>query len=154
MCATASSCQCQTGSTLVIALIILVVLTLLVLSGVNTSALGFRIASNMQQQREAAAAAQAAIDARLGNANYLNQPSLWVNDKETIAGYEVTIAPPKCIGIDTSQPTGKKYQEGVEPIPRYLWEYSAIARSAASGVEVTIVQGVTVETAIGAACPN
>jgi Tfp pilus assembly protein PilX len=143
----------QRGVTLVIALILLVVLTLLVLSGVVTSSLGFRIATNMQQEREAAAAAQAAIDARIGNANYLSPaPTAAVTD--TIGAYAVTVAAPRCLGIDTTEEKGKKTQIGVEPIPRYLWEYSATARNANTGVEVTVVQGVRVQMNIGSACPN
>ena len=143
----------QGGATLVIALILLVVLTLLVLSGVVTSSLGFRVAANMQQEREAAAAAQAAIDARLGNANYLN-PAPTTVATDTIGAYTVTVAAPRCLGIDTTEEAGKKTQVGVEPIPRYLWEYSATARNANTGVEVTVVQGVRVQMNIGSACPN
>lgn len=143
----------QGGATLVIALILLVVLTLLVLSGVVTSSLGFRVAANMQQEREAAAAAQAAIDTRLGNANYLN-PAPTTVATDTIGAYTVTVAAPRCLGIDTSEEVGKKTQVGVEPIPRYLWEYSATARNANTGVEVTVVQGVRVQMNIGSACPN
>lgn len=146
-------CLRQRGATLIIALILLVVLTLLVLSGVVTSSLGFRVAANMQQEREAAAAAQAAIDARLGNANYLN-PAPTTTATDTIGVYTVTVAAPRCLGIDTTEEVGKKTQVGVEPIPRYLWEYSATARNANTGVEVTVVQGVRVQMNIGSACPN
>ena len=92
------------------------VLTLLVLSGVVTSSLGFRIAANMQQEREAAAAAQAAIDARLGNANYLI-PAPTTAATDTIGGYNVTVAAPRCLGIDTTEEAGKKTQVGVNRFP-------------------------------------
>lgn len=143
----------QRGATLVITLIILIVLTMLVLSGVNTGALGFRIAANMQQQREAAAAAQAAIDARLGNAAFLSSPPT-TNVVDTIGAYTVTVSPPRCIGIDSKEDPGKKTQVGVEPIPKYLWEFSATATNALSGATVTIIQGVKQEAAIGSPCPN
>jgi len=144
----------QSGATLVIALILLVVLTLLVLSGVVTSSLGFRVAANMQQEREAAAAAQAAIDARLGNANDFKPARTTDYPEETIGAYKVIVKAPKCLGIDTREEVGKKTQVGVEPIPRYLWEYSATARNANTGVEVTVVQGVRVQMNIGSPCPN
>jgi hypothetical protein len=107
----------------------------------------------MQQEREAAAAAQAAIDARIGNANYLN-PAPTTAATDTIGAYAVTVAAPRCLGIDAREETGKKTQVGVEPIPSYLWEYSATARNSSTGVEVTVVQGVRVQMNIGSACPN
>lgn len=143
----------QAGATLVIALIFLVVLTLLVFSGVTTGALSYRIASSMQHQREAGAVAQAVIDTRLSSATCMSNPASCATT-ETVGAYTVTLAAPRCVGIDSTQDPGKKSQVGVQPIPKYLWEFSATASNAASGASVTVVQGVKMEMNIGSNCPN
>lgn len=143
----------QDGATLVIALIFLIVLTLLVFSGVTTGVLSYRIAANMQQQREAVAAAQAAIDGRLGTTACLSSPST-CGGTETIGAYTVTVATPSCIAIDSQQPTKLKSQYKVTPIPTYLWELTATASNSATGISATVTQGIKMQMAIGTNCPN
>lgn len=145
--------QRQGGATLVIALIFLIVLTLLVFSGVTSGVLSYRIAGNMQQQREAAAAAQAVIDARLGDASCFANPA-GCAATDTIGAYSVALAVPRCLGIDSLQDPGKKSQYGVQPIPKYLWEFSATASNALTGTSVTVTQGVKMEMNVGSNCPN
>jgi Tfp pilus assembly protein PilX len=146
----------QQGSSLIIALIFLVIFSILVFSGVTSGILSYRMAGDMQQQREAVAAAQAVIDSRLGDATCLKNPAASTCfGTVTVGSYTVTLAAPKCLGLDLQQDPGKKSQEGVSPIPRYLWEFSATAsRTGASREAVTVTQGVKMEMATGSNCPN
>lgn len=146
----------QQGLALIIALIFLVIFTLLVFSGITSGVLSYRIAGTMQQQREAVAAAQFAIDSRLGDTTCLKTPSASsCSGAVTVGNYSVTLAAPKCLGIDLHQESGKKSQEGVAPIPTYWWEFSATARpTGITGQSVTVTQGVKMEMETGTICPN
>lgn len=64
----------QNGATLITALIMLVALTLLVVSGIRGSNTNLRIAGNMQMQEEAVAAAQQAIEQVLSS-NFTFSPA-------------------------------------------------------------------------------
>ena len=59
----------QKGAVLLVALIMLVVFTLLAVSGVNSSTASLRIAGNMQSQTELGAAAQRALEQVLDQAS-------------------------------------------------------------------------------------
>lgn len=148
----------ESGATLIVALIFLVVLTLLVFSGVKTGALSFRIANNVQYQREAIAAAQAVIDSKLTGLTYFNSPpttSITYTPTDTnIPNYTVTLLAPKCLGLDTSEAAGKKTQYGGPVIPSYIWELEAKAVDTTTGTSVDVVQGVKLQQAIGSNCPN
>ncbi len=60
----------QHGATLITALVMLVVLTLLAVSGIRSSSTNLRIAGNMQEQAEAVAAAQQVIERVLSDGNF------------------------------------------------------------------------------------
>ena len=144
----------ETGATLIVALIFLVILTLLVFSGVKTGALSFLIANNVQYQREAIAVAQAVIDSKLTSNSFFASPPTTSSTDTSIPNYTVTLYAPKCLGIGTSEETGKKTQYGGPIIPYYLWELEAQAVNTATGTKVNIVQGVKLQQSIGSICPN
>lgn len=73
----------QAGATLVIALVMLVLMTLLAVSAINLSTGNLKIVGNMQYQQEASSAAQAAVNQVLSKASYLTQPAS-VPDEMTI----------------------------------------------------------------------
>ena len=82
----------QRGATLVVSLIMLVVLTLLAVSGIRSSSVNLRIAGNMQMQAEASAAAQQAIEEVISNTNFtLLKPAV-----KTVDSYTVTFDQPVC----------------------------------------------------------
>ncbi len=60
----------QHGATLITALIMLVVLTLLAVSGIRSSSTNLRIAGNMQAQAEGIAASQQVIERIISNADF------------------------------------------------------------------------------------
>ena len=84
--------QRQSGATLITALIMLIVLTLLVVSGIRSSNTNLRIAGNVQMQAEASAAAQQAIERVISSANFDISP-------QTVGSYSVTIARPRLLFV-------------------------------------------------------
>lgn len=64
----------QHGATLVVALVMLTLMTLITLAAINISAGNFKIISNVQFQQEATAAGQAAINQVLSKGSNLSEP--------------------------------------------------------------------------------
>lgn len=89
----------QNGSTLIVALVMLVVLTLLVVSGMRSSNTNLRIVGNMQVQEEAAAAGQQAIE-EVVSKNFTASPTSSVIstdiNNDGIADYDVNVVKPAC----------------------------------------------------------
>ena len=82
----------QRGAVLIVSLIMLVVLTLLAVSGIRSSSVNLRIAGNMQMQAEASAAAQQAIEEVISNTNF----TLAAPAPKPVGLYTVTFDPPVC----------------------------------------------------------
>lgn len=144
----------ETGATLIVALIFLVILTLLVFSGVKTGALSFRIANNVQYQREAIAAAQAVIDTQLTSTAFFDAPPTTTSTNTSIPNYSVTLYPPTCLGVGIYEADGQKSQVGAPVVPSYVWQLEAKAENTATGTKVHVIQGVRLQQDIGKPCPN
>lgn len=91
----------QRGATLLVALVMLVVLTLLVVSAIRSSNTNLRIAGNMQMQGEAAAAGQQAIEQVISR-NFTENPvssvvSVDINN-DGVNDYTANVATPTCTG--------------------------------------------------------
>jgi len=65
----------QSGSVLIISLVLLVMLTLFVLTVINTTNINSRIAGNMQMDAEAQAAAQQAIETTISTTQFASTPA-------------------------------------------------------------------------------
>jgi type IV pilus assembly protein PilX len=63
--------QRQTGATLIVGLILLLVLTVIGVSGMNTATMEISMAGNMQFQQDAFQAAEDAIDIAIGRRDYM-----------------------------------------------------------------------------------
>jgi Tfp pilus assembly protein PilX len=91
----------QRGTTLLVALIMLVVLTLLAISAIRSSNTNLRIAGNMQMAGEAAAAAQQVIEQTISS-NFTTTPASSVTAVDINGNgtndYTVNIAVPACSG--------------------------------------------------------
>jgi hypothetical protein len=85
-------------------MIMLVLLTLLVISAVNSGSINLRITSNMQAQDEARAVAQQAIEKFVGNyANFYPTPASYPNvdydiNNDSAPDFKVSVAAPVCKG--------------------------------------------------------
>ncbi|HWI38306.1 MAG TPA: hypothetical protein VNU64_17795 [Burkholderiales bacterium] len=104
----------QTGSTLVVALILLVVLTLFATSSFNTAKTNLMVVGNMQASAEAANVAQQAIETTLSTTQFITSPDNAIANPcggvpntfcvdvngDSINDYTATLSPqPTCIYV-------------------------------------------------------
>ncbi len=138
----------QRGATLVVSLIMLVVLTLLAVSGIRSSSVNLRIAGNMQMQAEASAAAQQAIEEVISNTDF----TLAAPAPKTIGFYTVTFVPPVC---QSSRPVARDDpglpddgsclgSAGATYCYWTTWDIAATASDTKTGATTTLLQGISV----------
>ena len=87
----------QRGATLVVALIMLLLMTLVTLAAINISTSNFKIISNVQFQQEASAAAQAAINQVFSKGTHLSEPATSPTELVVAVNgfdYRVHLSPP------------------------------------------------------------
>jgi hypothetical protein len=95
----------QTGATLLVSMIFLVVLTLIVASAIKVSNVNSTLAGNVQIQKESEAAAQQAIEAAISNPNFLTLPPIStvqvnIDDSgQTASTYAVSVPAPTCVSF-------------------------------------------------------
>ena len=146
----------QRGLAMVIGMIMLVLLTLLVVSAINSSSVNLRITGNMQAQDEARAMAQQAIERVLGvKANFYPTPTAQAatnyyadNNSSGNAVYSVAVAAPVCKGAAKQFP-GRTVDciNGARAglfCWDTLWEVVATATDSKTGVRQVITQGVAI----------
>jgi Tfp pilus assembly protein PilX len=146
----------QRGMAMVIGMIMLVLLTLLVVSAINSSSVNLRITGNMQAQDEARAMAQQAIERVLGvKANFYPTPTAQAatnyyadNNSSGNAVYSVSVAAPVCKGAAKQFPgrTADCINGARAGLFCWdtLWEVVATATDAKTGVRQVITQGVAI----------
>ena len=146
----------QRGLAMVIGMIMLVLLTLLVVSAINSSSVNLRITGNMQAQDEARAMAQQAIERVLGvKANFYPTPTAqaatnyYVDNNSTgNAVYSVSVAAPVCKGAAKQFPgrTADCINGARAGLFCWdtLWEVVATATDTKTGVRQVITQGVAI----------
>jgi len=146
----------QRGMAMVIGMIMLVLLTLLVVSAINSSSVNLRITGNMQAQDEARAMAQQAIERVLGvKANFYPTPTAQAatnyyvdNNSSGNAVYSVSVAAPVCKGAAKQFPgrTADCINGARAGLFCWdtLWEVVATATDTKTGVRQVITQGVAI----------
>jgi hypothetical protein len=170
----------QCGSTLLISLILLVMLTLFVLTVINTTNVGSRVAGNMQTMIEAQGAAQQAIEQIISTPTFSTNPtgvpttvSVSTGNNKTYTVNTTTpqctsIVPIKTIELDITLPSdaaclgsGSVVGAGIVGLggggnslcSNSQWDIAAgVLETATSGVNVTVHQGVAVRVPIGTTC--
>ena len=146
----------QQGSTLLVSLIFLVVITLFGISAINTSSLNLRIAANAQFQQQALAAAQLGIEKAIGSLATVTPPptptmALDVN-KDGDVDYTATISPAVCISSKAATGYSTEYcATGACPVDTN-WELVSTVSDTSTGARVTLRQGVKVRLPGGATC--
>jgi hypothetical protein len=141
----------QRGVALVIGMIMLVLLTLLVISAVNSGSINLRITSNMQAQDEARAVAQQAIEKFVGNyANFYPTPASYPNvdydiNNDSAPDFKVSVAAPVCKGAAHQIPGRSIDCENGVKSGLYcwdtMWEVTATASDTKTGVSQKVTQG-------------
>lgn len=146
----------QRGSTLLVSLIFLIVITLFGISAINSSNLNLRIAANTQFQQQATAAAQLGIEQAIGSITTFTAPSvqtitLDVN-KDGTPDYTATVSAATCLSSKAAAGYSAEYcATGACPNDT-AWELVSTVNDTATGAKVTVRQGVKVRLPASATC--
>jgi len=145
----------QRGVVLFIGLIMLIVMTLLAVSGIRTSTTNLKVVGNMQAQAEAINAAQQAIDNVMASVNNFYTPiagtfTVDVNN-DGVPDYTVVVPAPNCLRMSAVEGYSAEFAP-FAPKETY-WNVQATATDTRTGVSVTVSQGVRVRLASSASCP-
>lgn len=173
--------QAESGATLLVSMIFLVVLTLMVVSAVKVTNVNTKLVGNMQTEKEANAAALQAIEATIST-DFTAMPIASTvavdinNSGQAGSTYSVAVPAPVCAGVkpiklselDASnandQPcyvSGASQNTGIAGsgaggnslCSNSNWEVNATATPPAGGAAAaTTHQGIAVRVAVGAAC--
>jgi hypothetical protein len=160
--------QRQRGTTLLIALIFLVILTLFAVSGMNTGVINLRTATNAQLMVEAEYAAQQQIEVMLnsvapfvtgalGAAVTTYSDTSGTSTADATCGgstpcFAVTTQPPICLSIVPAP--GYSYEFAASAPKDTVWQITASARDGTFGATATSRQGVKVRLPVSAVCVN
>lgn len=135
------SFNCESGAALVVGLLLLVVLTLLAISGMNTASLEFIMARNEQMKQESFHAAESGIDAKIEDLSlYTAYVPLTVTSSDSdvaIPGSSATYDYSVQYINDGGAPS--EYTEGV--YAGYHFKITSTGR-AGSSAEMTVEQGI------------
>lgn len=139
----------QRGSTLVIGLMMIVLITLIVVNAFTLSASNLKAVSNMQVHEEAIAAVSQAVE-QVISSPFTNGPvaqSLNVDiDKDGNTDYTVAVAVPVCARATVARLL--VHEDGYDDLPNTLWntewDISAVVTHTASGASVRMRQGTRV----------
>lgn len=146
----------QQGATLLVGLIMLVVLTLLVVSGIRTSNANLKIVGNVQARDEAAAQSQQALEDMLSDVSNFYAPApkrLQVDaDGDGSAEYTVEVSAPVCLKLVTVDGYSVDFADSA-PKDSY-WDIAAQVTDARTGASTTARQGVRVRLDSTANCPG
>ena len=148
--------QQQQGSTLLVSLIFLVVITLFGVSAINTSNLNLRIAANTQFQQQALAAAQLGIEKALGSVTTFNTPSVQTMtldvNKDGVTDYTATVSAATCLSSKAASGYSAEYcATGACPNDTN-WDLISTVNDSVTGAKVTVRQGVKVRLPSSATC--
>lgn len=172
----------QSGMTLIVALVMLVVLSLLVVSAIRFGNINLRITGNMQSATEAEAAAQLAVEQTIKT--MVASPNISAIAKQdnlnVSAGgqsYKVNVAKPACmftknisnVDLDPSKPSdlpcfetadteklvtaGNTLTTAPTACKNQQWDVQASVNDSGSGAKATVLQGVSTRVGAEVTCP-
>ncbi len=142
--------QSQKGATLIVGLIMLVLITVLVISAFNISSSNIKSVGNMQYRDEAIAAASDAIETVIGSDFVAVSESSQIDvdiNRDNAVDYVVQVNAPTCIqvtpapGSEDATASGEESNVQNASNMNTMWEIQAQVTDAATGVSVTVVQG-------------
>jgi Tfp pilus assembly protein PilX len=145
-----SRARSQRGATLVVALIMLAIITLVVIGGFTLSNSNLKAVGNMQMREEAVAAGNRAVEVVLGS-GFASPPTTQdinvdINNDGT-NDFVVTVAAPTCVKAviaSTAPPSGIGLSMGSGGGTTWYtdWDIQATVNDAATGASVEVHQGV------------
>lgn len=170
----------QSGLTLVVSLIMLIVLTLLVVSAIRFGNINLKITGNAQTQAEAAAAAQVAIEQvvqyAIGGTNLSAMNATTTTVSTGGKSYAVAVTKPNCnltqnVDATTLDPanandracfgqtdrdalvtSGNTLTTSPAACKSQMWDLKASVGDASSGAQVTVLQGVALRVSAEVSC--
>lgn len=148
----------QQGATLLVTLVMLMVITLFVVSMINTNTVTTKVVGNMQTDKVMEVAAQQAIEKFISTSANFTPPPTTTTSVTVVTPYAdtassnqktVTVNVPRCVG----ETVASGYSLGMALAPKdTLWEVTATATDTASGSSVQVVEGVKMRLPSGN-CP-
>lgn len=141
----------QRGSTLMVALIMLALLTLIALSAMKSTTSGIQIVGNAQFREEAKAVAQKAIERVLSDGNFRSSvpaPQSHDVNGDGVFDYTVTFAKPTCraakavVAGEPNVPSVCAASGGIATCYWTMWEIEASVSDVKTGASVVLHQGV------------
>ena len=145
--------RAQTGSTLIVALLMLAILALLGVNAMNTSTISLRVVANAQSQRDAEAAAQDAIEQVISSKDPFAAPAdatITVSRPSYGDALSVPVAAAECLDAQTAEGYSAVFNLAPEAT---VWEVVASVVDASTGARAEIHQGVEI-TMIQGSCPE
>jgi len=136
----------QSGSSLVIGLMMLVIITLLGLSMSSMSTSNLKIVRNYQNQQARAALAQRAVEQVLSDANYFIAPTSSVNVPNT-GSMQVSVSDRTCTRFFMA--TGYSATSNLSPIDT-AWSFTVTVTDPQIGASTVVTQGVKLKMLAGA----
>ncbi len=130
----------QQGAALIVTLIMLLAITLLAMTAINTSTISLRVTDNVRTVQEQEAALAQGIEIYVSDPRHFHDGQSWQGE---IDGMQVAIDEPRCVYSRPS--TGSADREGVEdvqaPVETY-WEFRASIDGLENGRSPVMSQGV------------
>lgn len=139
----------QRGTTLLVALIMLVIITLFAVSAINTSSVNLQIVGNMQVQKTMEQNAQDAIEQVSSSITPFNDAIANPNLAPTVVtvnNVAVTVSTPRCLGATPAAGYSALSATGPEDTD---WEVNATVNDASSGAAVVVHQGLKIRLPAG-----
>lgn len=137
----------QRGAVMVVSLLLLLVMTMLVVSSVNTGTVNLRIVDNMRARQDAQAVTQVAANEYMSDGGNFVAPTSGATI--TVDGHQVTVTAPEC--VDARPATGYTATWDLTPDDT-TWEYDATITDGDNGAAATLRQGVQIRMPAGS-CP-
>lgn len=163
----------QRGSTLIVALIMLVLMTLIALAAINMSTGNLKIVGNMQYQQEATNAAQSALNQIISQTSYFTDPTTAPTSMDVSingATYSVSLNQP-CVEMSTVIPvrelatdtdpadtvctgswrlenTGIGFEQAGNAgssCSRVIWQLQATVSDASTNAHVQLIEGASMK---------
>lgn len=129
----------QNGAVLLVSLIMLVIMTLLAVTAINTSTINLRIVDNMQSQQRAEMAANDAIEQVLSNINFFYNSTS--TPTFTVDGLTVNVTARDC--LQTYVAPGES-EKNPNPAFHTLWELASSVTDTDTGAQTEIHHGIVI----------
>ena len=147
----------QSGSTLLVVIIMLVMITLFVISMIKLSNTNLKVVGNMQSVRALESSTQQAIEGKITSISFFNDAIAGTGDfsggaasvSQTVNGYSISITKPVCIASQVA--SGYSATSTISPEDTY-WEVPATANDSMTGTQISVTQGVKMRLPAGN-CP-